>query len=302
MNHGVVVALVLCIGGHDFPDVRNLENSHEVVHNPGNTFVEVVSCEIVEYLTQEWIRLRYETGCFFATEIFRGIVVQTGCKHAVSNRLGIDICKIFFLQILYEHKFECLVLCLQIVVLECVFLIVHRRLDDIGQQTCFASHQLCQTGSRGDALDGRCPQVLNHAGELLFGFSNSHNLATFRLCNPYTIHKLAIFVEMKVQIICEDNIIECLLIAVELLFMAVLAASVEVVVVHIFCLHKEHRQMVFLPLNDIVRRTTFDMCRFVSYHHLWEQTLQQVFQGRTIRVLASNTRLVLLVQFVDVSF
>ena len=64
--------------------------------------------------------------------------------------------------------------------------------------------------------------------------------------------------------------------------MPILVASVKIIVVHILCFYKEYRQMVFLSLDNIVRRSTLEMCRLVGYYHLWQQTLQQVFQSRAI--------------------
>ena len=57
MNHGIMVELVAHIRGHYFLEVCNLEYGNQVIYNPGDTFIKVVTCKIVEYVTQEGVGL-----------------------------------------------------------------------------------------------------------------------------------------------------------------------------------------------------------------------------------------------------
>ena len=70
--------------------------------------------------------------------------MQTGSKHTIGYRLGIDISEIRLLQLLYQHIFKCIVLALQIVIRFTISLVIHRSLDDVCQQTGLACHQFCK--------------------------------------------------------------------------------------------------------------------------------------------------------------
>ena len=75
MNHGIVVALVLTIGLHDFLQVRSKEHRHQIIHNPSNALIKVVTCQIVEYLTQERIGLWNQLCSLLSAKILRCFIV-----------------------------------------------------------------------------------------------------------------------------------------------------------------------------------------------------------------------------------
>ena len=88
--------------------------------------------------------------------------------------------------------------------------------------------------------------MLDHTNKLIFSLINAYNLISLDFCYPHAIHELTLFIQVKVKIVCEDDIVECLLVTVELFFMTVLVTSVKVVVVNVLSLYKEHWQMIFL--------------------------------------------------------
>ena len=75
MNHGIVVLLVAYIRSHYFLEVSSLENCHQIIYYPGNTFIKVITCQIVEYLTQKRVGFRNQTCCFLSAKIIRGIIM-----------------------------------------------------------------------------------------------------------------------------------------------------------------------------------------------------------------------------------
>ena len=144
--------------------------------------------------------------------------------------------------------------------------------------------------------------MLNQSQELVLRFCYTNNLVASGLCNPHAIHKLSLLVEVEVEIIGEDDEVQSLLVAVELLLVTILIASVKVVVIHVLCFHEENGQMILFAGDNIVWRTTLKMCRLVCHDHLRQQTLQKVLQCRTIRMLSGNTCPILLIEIIDILF
>ena len=302
MNHWVVMSLVAGIALHQLFQVGCLEHCHEVVHHPCDALIEVVAGKVVEYLPKERIRFRNQPCRFLAAEILGRIVVQAGCKHAVGYRLRIDVGKVLTLQVLNKHHLESFILPLQIIVLITAGLIVHSRFDDVGQQTSLACHLTGKPRSRCDALNGRVAKMLNHRQKLVLGFIDAYNLIALDFRYPYAIYKRLVFIKVEVEIVGENDVVECLLVAVELFLVPLLVAAVKVGVAQILCLHKEHWQMILLPRDDIVWRATFEVSWFVGHNHLGQQALQQLLQCRPVRMFAGKARFILLVQLSNIKF
>ena len=111
-------------------------------------------------------------------------------------------------------------------------------------------------------LDGIAAYMLNETQEFLFASINSHNLVSLHFCYANTIHKLTVFIEMKIKIVREDNIIEGLLVACELFLVTMRVASIKVIVANILCLDVEHRHAIFAT-GYIVRRTALHSLGFI---------------------------------------
>ena len=131
VNHGVMVAFVLTISFHDLLQIRSQEHRHQVIYYPCNTLIKVVTCKIIEYLTQERVSLRNQLYSLLTAKVLWSIIVQTCSKHTVGNSLGIDVCKIRWFQFLNEHVLKSVILPSQIVVGITLCIVVHGLLDDI---------------------------------------------------------------------------------------------------------------------------------------------------------------------------
>ena len=131
MNHRIMMELVLTVCFHDLLQVSSQEYCHQVIHYPSNSLIKIVTCQIIEYLTQEGISLWNQTSSLFTTEVLGCVIVQSGCKHTIGNSLGIDIRKVGWLQFLNEYILESLILPTKIVVGITHCIIVHRLLNDI---------------------------------------------------------------------------------------------------------------------------------------------------------------------------
>ena len=70
-------------------------------------------------------------------------------------------------------------------------------------------------------------------------------------------------IQVKVQIVCKDDVVECLFITGKLLLMTMRIASVKVIVANILCLDIENRHTI-LTTGDIVRCTALLPFGFVN--------------------------------------
>ena len=111
--------------------------------------------------------------------------------------------------------------------------------------------------------------MLDHIEELAFSLFDGSYLITLDLCNPDTIHEFPMLIEMEVQIVCEDDIVEGLLVACELFFMAMRVAPVKVAITNIFRFNIEYRHTV-LSCGDIVWSTTIHPFGLVCDSELWK--------------------------------
>ena len=110
--------------------------------------------------------------------------------------------------------------------------------------------------------------------EFILCIEYRHNLIALYFTYPDAIHKQTVLVKMEVEIVCKDDIIEGLLIAVELLLVGFLTNKVGIV--DVLCLDKENGQVVFCSGYDIVGCATLNVCRLIGYYHLGQQTMQIV--------------------------
>ena len=117
--------------------------------------------------------------------------------------------------------------------------------------------------------------MLNEIQKFVFVLIDSNNLIPFYFGYAHTINKLAKLIKVKIQIIRENNIIECLLITCKLLFVTMRIASVKIIVGNIFGFNIEYRHSVF-PTCDIVRCTALLPLRLIDNTEFRKKCLHQL--------------------------
>ena len=104
---------------------------------------------------------------------------------------------------------------------------------------------------------------------------------------------------MEAQIVCEDDIVESLLVARELFFMAMRVAPVKVAVTNIFRFDIEDRHTV-LGRGDIVWSTTIHPFGLVCDSELWQLALHQLLQGASVGMFSGIACPELLIDGADI--
>ena len=89
------------------------------------------------------------------------------------------------------------IVCLLFVLDECL-------LDDVAQKTCLACHQLRQLGCRRDALQKGVFEVFHKRDKTLC--VQETDLISMYLCQTHRLLPLAVFVEVEIQIVGEDDV------------------------------------------------------------------------------------------------
>ena len=107
-------------------------------------------------------------------------------------------------------------------------------------------------------------------------------------------------IEVELQIVCEDDIAERLLVTVELRL--VVSLAVKVGVTHQFRLHIEDRQPIRFLYHLKVWRATCYPCSIVDDYHVGEHGADELLQGWTITVFLCFARFVQRVKFCNVLF
>src|SRR5690554_6750600 len=83
--------------------VTRQEDFRKVLNYPFNSVVNVWSCNVAKEFSQKRIGFWNQFSCFLSAECLQSRVVQTSCKHSVSNGLRINVCKTLWCNIVNQN-------------------------------------------------------------------------------------------------------------------------------------------------------------------------------------------------------
>ena len=107
VNHRVAALFGLSVVLHDAAHVSGGEETNDVIDGPLDFFLDV-GIDVVEEFAQEWIGFRDKTRRLFAREVLRRVVVETGGKHSVGERLRVDVGELVRVGAGHEYALEAL--------------------------------------------------------------------------------------------------------------------------------------------------------------------------------------------------
>ena len=165
MQDRVSLSCALAEALHDFLHVRSSKGAHEVVNNPGDTFVEVVAGNLLEDLAEERIGFWDEISRFGTCEIIGCGVVQSCGKHTVGDGLRVDVSELLGRYIMDKHLAEILHITTQLGGI--IAVLNQGLLDDVAEHARLASHELRELACRGDTLRCGSLQVLHQSDETI---------------------------------------------------------------------------------------------------------------------------------------
>ena len=220
-------------------------------------------------------------------------------KHAVCNRLRINIGKRLFRQIVNQDVLESIPLPRQFtrlfrIILKCL-------VNRFGKEFRLCRHHLRQLFRRRNLLRECAREGIHNLQEFRnIRLDNNHLVAT-NFGNAHAIDKFAKLIEMKIEIVRKQDVVKRILVPVELFL--VFAVAVQVAVIHVLRFDKRHRDVRCAALgDDVIRGTAVNAPWFVRHHILGQEFRQERSQRRTVTVLGRLARRKLFGDFGDVAF
>ena len=262
VDHGVVASSGAPVVGQEAAQVDGAEGGGQVVDEPGDAVVEVVARDALEETAQEGVGLRDERGGLLAGEGVGRVVVQAGGKHAVDERLGVEVGKLGRLDVVDKGVAEGAEQAVELAAGVVLAVVVESAAHGLGQQAGLGGHGVGQASGRRQELRPAAREARQEGVEGRLGVAAGQDASLAGVADAHLSNGLAALVEVEIQIVSEDDVGERAAVAVELL--AVLAAAVEVGVVDVLGLDEGHGQAVRAAREDEVGRAAGDACRFVG--------------------------------------
>jgi len=193
-------------------NIRSLEQVCQSINNPDNTAVKIVAGNVLKQFSEKRVCPGNQLGSLFSVKIFNRRVMQTGCKHTVSNSLRIDISKLFRGNVVNEHFPESLQLLFQAVVClaqhtvrlaDCAG---QRFFNHVSQQSGFSRHHLRQLRCRCNGLPCIPAEFLNQVDECRKVFRSCNNFSLLYLRQNDGCGKNTVQIETEIEIIGNDQV------------------------------------------------------------------------------------------------
>ncbi len=131
---------------------------------------------------------------------------------------------------------------------------------------------------------------------MVFGYW--YNFSVFKFCNIHNHNALTILIEMKIEIVCEDNIIKRSFVTVELFFVACFLSTCEVRVSDIFRFDETDGNVFFS--DDKIRCTAGLAFRLVSSADCGNNTFDKLLKVAAESVLGRVSEFVAFCDALDV--
>ena len=252
------MALVAAIIGHYLRGVSRTEHGRQIVHNPLDIAVNIISGNRLKDLPKERIGFRNKIRRFLSGEILRRGIIQPGCEHAIHNGLSIDVRELFGLQVMDEHIAERPKLRGHLTV---ALLAVQGDglRDGFREEVCLSGHLPGEGCGEGDALAAPRHSARYERFELVAVLRDGGDMVPPGLGYSDGVYVLPAYVQVEVQVVREDDAVDGRPVTGELLFVSF--PSVEVAVVDVLGLKERHGDAALG--DDVVRRTALLAARLV---------------------------------------